>query len=150
MRVIFQSKPHLVLENIDSFSCFLSCFTKQLLGLYLWPPPPPPPVCHRWIGILTLYIRHRGRLDCAGGVLLSSYLIVLIILLAVIICTVSAIVGVSMRGNGAAFAVWHLVCITALSACNSHTILLTHLKRVQCSGFWYILRVVQPSPQSIC
>ena len=66
---------------------------------------PPPPVCHRWIGILTLYIRHRGRLDCAGGVLLSSYLIVLIILLAVIICTVSAIVGVSMRGNGAAFAV---------------------------------------------
>ncbi|XP_024432619.2 diacylglycerol lipase-beta [Desmodus rotundus] len=52
-----------------------------------------------WIGILTLYIRHRGRLDCAGGVLLSSYLIVLIILLAVIICTVSAIVGVSMRGT---------------------------------------------------
>lgn len=52
-----------------------------------------------WIGILTLYVRHRGRLDCAGGVLLSSYLIVLIILLAVIICTVSAIVGVSMRGT---------------------------------------------------
>ncbi|XP_045682173.1 diacylglycerol lipase-beta [Phyllostomus hastatus] len=52
-----------------------------------------------WIGILTLYVRHRARLDCAGGVLLSSYLIVLIILLAVIICTVSAIVGVSMRGT---------------------------------------------------
>nr|XP_030701887.1 sn1-specific diacylglycerol lipase beta isoform X2 [Globicephala melas] len=42
---------------------------------------------------------HRGKLDCPGGVLLSSYLIVLIILLAVIICTVSAIVCVSMKGT---------------------------------------------------
>uniref|UniRef100_A0A8C3WCE1 Diacylglycerol lipase-beta n=1 Tax=Catagonus wagneri TaxID=51154 RepID=A0A8C3WCE1_9CETA len=52
-----------------------------------------------WIGILALYLQHRGKLDCAGGVLLSSYLIVLIVLLAVIICTVSAIVCVSMRGT---------------------------------------------------
>ncbi|XP_033695346.1 diacylglycerol lipase-beta isoform X3 [Tursiops truncatus] len=52
-----------------------------------------------WIGILTLYLMHRGKLDCPGGVLLSSYLIVLIILLAVIICTVSAIVCVSMKGT---------------------------------------------------
>ncbi|CAK7304664.1 Diacylglycerol lipase-beta [Vulpes lagopus] len=52
-----------------------------------------------WIGILTLYLMHRGKLDCAGGVLLSSYLIVLIVLLAVIICTVSAIVCVSMKGT---------------------------------------------------
>ncbi|XP_051695029.2 diacylglycerol lipase-beta isoform X4 [Oryctolagus cuniculus] len=50
-----------------------------------------------WIGILMLYVMHRGKLDCAGGVLLSSYLIVLIVLLAVIICTVLAIVCVSMR-----------------------------------------------------
>ncbi|XP_062035932.1 diacylglycerol lipase-beta isoform X1 [Lepus europaeus] len=52
-----------------------------------------------WIGILTLYVMHRGKLDCAGGVLLSSYLIVLMVLLAVIICTVLAIVCVSMRGT---------------------------------------------------
>ncbi|XP_061064987.1 diacylglycerol lipase-beta isoform X2 [Eubalaena glacialis] len=52
-----------------------------------------------WIGILTLYLMHRGKLDCPGGVLLSSYLIVLIILLAVIIGTVSAIVCVSMKGT---------------------------------------------------
>jgi sn1-specific diacylglycerol lipase len=35
---------------------------------------------------------HRQKLDCAGGVLLSTYLIVLIILLTVIICPVLAIV----------------------------------------------------------
>nr|XP_031289154.1 sn1-specific diacylglycerol lipase beta isoform X2 [Camelus dromedarius] len=52
-----------------------------------------------WIGILSLYLLHRGKLDCAGGVLLSSYLIVLMVLLAVIICTVSAIVCVSMKGT---------------------------------------------------
>uniref|UniRef100_A0A452TTN5 Diacylglycerol lipase-beta n=1 Tax=Ursus maritimus TaxID=29073 RepID=A0A452TTN5_URSMA len=52
-----------------------------------------------WIGILTLFLMHRGKLDCAGGALLSSYLIVLLVLLAVIICTVSAIVCVSMKGT---------------------------------------------------
>lgn len=52
-----------------------------------------------WIGILTLYVMHRGKLDCAGGVLLNSYLIVLIVLLAVVICTVLAIVCVSMKGT---------------------------------------------------
>ncbi|XP_070340270.1 diacylglycerol lipase-beta isoform X1 [Equus asinus] len=52
-----------------------------------------------WIGILALYLMHRGKLDCAGGVLLSSYLIVLMVLLAVVICTVSAIVHVSMKGT---------------------------------------------------
>ncbi|XP_037671177.1 diacylglycerol lipase-beta isoform X1 [Choloepus didactylus] len=52
-----------------------------------------------WIGILTLYLRYREKLDCARGALLSSYLVVLIILLAVIICTVSAIVCVSMKGT---------------------------------------------------
>ncbi|KAI5945498.1 diacylglycerol lipase-beta isoform X1 [Manis javanica] len=52
-----------------------------------------------WIGILTLYLMHRGKLYCAGGALLSSYLIVLLVLLAVVICTVSAIVCVSMKGT---------------------------------------------------
>ncbi|NP_659164.2 diacylglycerol lipase-beta [Mus musculus] len=52
-----------------------------------------------WIVSLTLYLTHRRRLDCPGGVLLSTYLIVLLVLLAVIICTVLAIVCVSMRGT---------------------------------------------------
>uniref|UniRef100_A0A452G4H4 Diacylglycerol lipase-beta n=1 Tax=Capra hircus TaxID=9925 RepID=A0A452G4H4_CAPHI len=52
-----------------------------------------------WVGILMLYLMHRGKLDCPGGVLLSSYLIVLLVLLAVIIGTVSAIVCVSMKGT---------------------------------------------------
>ncbi|XP_045849967.1 diacylglycerol lipase-beta isoform X2 [Meles meles] len=52
-----------------------------------------------WIGILTLYLMHRGKLDCAGGALLSSYLIVLLVLLAVIVCTVAAITCVSMKGT---------------------------------------------------
>ena len=50
-----------------------------------------------------LYLMHRGKLDCPGGVLLSSYLIVLLVLLAVIIGTVSAIVCVSMKGKDEAF-----------------------------------------------
>ena len=57
----------------------------------------------RWIGILALYLQHRGKLDCPGGALLSSYLIVLIVLLALIICTMSAIVCVSMRGKESSF-----------------------------------------------
>ncbi|XP_059011184.1 diacylglycerol lipase-beta isoform X1 [Mustela lutreola] len=52
-----------------------------------------------WIGILTLYLMHRGKLDCTGGALLSSYLIVLLVLLAIIICTVAAITCVSMKGT---------------------------------------------------
>ncbi|XP_020760040.1 diacylglycerol lipase-beta isoform X3 [Odocoileus virginianus] len=52
-----------------------------------------------WVGILMLYLMHRGKLGCPGGALLSSYLIVLLVLLAVIIGTVSAIVCVSMRGT---------------------------------------------------
>nr|XP_055196780.1 diacylglycerol lipase-beta isoform X2 [Nyctereutes procyonoides] len=69
-----------------------------------------------WIGILTLYLMHRGKLDCAGGVLLSSYLIVLIILLAVIICTVSAIVCVSMKAGSSSFPLWSpsSLCLTPL------------------------------------
>ncbi|XP_052610335.1 diacylglycerol lipase-beta isoform X3 [Peromyscus californicus insignis] len=52
-----------------------------------------------WIASLTLYLVHRRQLDCPGGVLLSTYLIVLLVLLAVIICTVMAMVCVSMRGT---------------------------------------------------
>ncbi|XP_012975863.1 diacylglycerol lipase-beta isoform X2 [Mesocricetus auratus] len=52
-----------------------------------------------WIASLTLYLVHRRKLDCPGGVLLSTYLIVLLVLLAVIICTVLAMVCVSMRGT---------------------------------------------------
>nr|XP_055202499.1 diacylglycerol lipase-beta isoform X2 [Gorilla gorilla gorilla] len=59
-----------------------------------------------WIGILTLYLMHRGKLDCAGGALLSSYLIVLMILLAVVICTVSAIMCVSMRVGSSSLPQW--------------------------------------------
>ncbi|KAH0511854.1 Sn1-specific diacylglycerol lipase beta [Microtus ochrogaster] len=53
-----------------------------------------------WIASLTLYLMHRRELDCPGGALLSTYLIVLLVLLAVIICTVLAMVCVSMRDRG--------------------------------------------------
>ncbi|MEE6524369.1 hypothetical protein FKM82_023794, partial [Ascaphus truei] len=53
----------------------------------------------RWIGILVLYSVHKGNFECVGGPVLRSYLIVLIVLLAAIICAVSAIVYVSMRGT---------------------------------------------------
>ncbi|XP_044534920.1 diacylglycerol lipase-beta [Gracilinanus agilis] len=52
-----------------------------------------------WIGILILYLKQKGKLNCVGGALLNSYLIVLIILLAVIICVISAVVYVSMKGT---------------------------------------------------
>lgn len=54
---------------------------------------------NRWLGILALYLRYRGKLDCARGVLLGNYMVVLLVLLAVIICTMLAIVCVSMRGE---------------------------------------------------
>ncbi|XP_006889818.1 PREDICTED: sn1-specific diacylglycerol lipase beta [Elephantulus edwardii] len=52
-----------------------------------------------WVGILALYLMHREKLDCAGGALLRSYLVVLLVLLALVICAVSAIVCVSMKGT---------------------------------------------------
>ncbi|XP_063286431.1 diacylglycerol lipase-beta [Pelobates fuscus] len=52
-----------------------------------------------WIGILVLYSLHKGHFDCVGGPALRSYLIVLIVLLAAIICSVSTIVYVSMQGT---------------------------------------------------
>nr|XP_033819613.1 sn1-specific diacylglycerol lipase beta isoform X2 [Geotrypetes seraphini] len=52
-----------------------------------------------WIGILVLYLEHKGHFECPGGGLLRVYLIGLIVLLAAIICSVSAIVYISMQGT---------------------------------------------------
>ncbi|KAJ7401392.1 Sn1-specific diacylglycerol lipase beta [Pitangus sulphuratus] len=52
-----------------------------------------------WIGILVLYAVHKGQFNCPGGRLLHSYLIVLILLLASIICVLSALVYISMQGT---------------------------------------------------
>ncbi|KAM4891724.1 diacylglycerol lipase-beta isoform 2-T2 [Sylvia borin] len=52
-----------------------------------------------WIGILVLYTVHKGQFNCPGGGLLHSYLLGLIILLASIICALSALVYVSMQGT---------------------------------------------------
>ncbi|XP_040214388.1 diacylglycerol lipase-beta [Rana temporaria] len=60
----------------------------ELLVRFIW-----------WIGILVLYSVHKGNFDCIGGPVLRSYLIVLIVMLAAIICSVSSIVYVSMQGK---------------------------------------------------
>ncbi|NXI68254.1 DGLB lipase, partial [Anseranas semipalmata] len=52
-----------------------------------------------WIGILALYAVHKGQFNCPGGGLLHSYLLVLLILLAAIICALSALVYISMQGT---------------------------------------------------
>nr|XP_056722302.1 diacylglycerol lipase-beta [Euleptes europaea] len=52
-----------------------------------------------WIGILVLYAMHKSQLDCPGGRLLHSYLLVLLILLAVIISALLSIVYISMQGT---------------------------------------------------
>ncbi|NXC84580.1 DGLB lipase, partial [Cercotrichas coryphoeus] len=52
-----------------------------------------------WIGIFVLYTVHKGQFNCPGGGLLHSYLLGLIILLASIICALSALVYVSMQGT---------------------------------------------------
>ncbi|NXG60145.1 DGLB lipase, partial [Hemiprocne comata] len=52
-----------------------------------------------WIGILVLYTVHKGQFNCPGGGLLHSYLLVLLILLASIICALSALVYISMQGT---------------------------------------------------
>ncbi|XP_004705965.1 diacylglycerol lipase-beta [Echinops telfairi] len=52
-----------------------------------------------WVGVLALYLQHRKQLDCTGGTLLSTYLIVLMVLLTVVICAMAAIVNVSMKGT---------------------------------------------------
>ncbi|KAG9477024.1 hypothetical protein GDO78_002423 [Eleutherodactylus coqui] len=52
-----------------------------------------------WVGMLVLYSIHKGHFDCAGGPLLQSYFIVLLVMLGAIICSMSAIVYVSMQGT---------------------------------------------------
>ncbi|NXH91416.1 DGLB lipase, partial [Edolisoma coerulescens] len=52
-----------------------------------------------WIGILVLYTVHKGQFNCPGGGLLHSYLLGLLILLASIICALSALVYISMQGT---------------------------------------------------
>ncbi|NXX92790.1 DGLB lipase, partial [Centropus bengalensis] len=52
-----------------------------------------------WAGILLLYAAHRGRFGCPGGALLRTYLLVLLVLLAAIICAIFALVYVSMQGT---------------------------------------------------
>ncbi|NXT26111.1 DGLB lipase, partial [Syrrhaptes paradoxus] len=52
-----------------------------------------------WVGILALYAVHKGQFNCPGGGLLHSYLLVLLILLASIICALSALVYISMQGT---------------------------------------------------
>ncbi|XP_071671212.1 diacylglycerol lipase-beta isoform X3 [Patagioenas fasciata] len=52
-----------------------------------------------WVGILAVYAVHKGQFSCPGGGLLHSYLLVLLILLASIICVLSAVVYISMQGT---------------------------------------------------
>nr|XP_060642644.1 diacylglycerol lipase-beta [Anolis sagrei ordinatus] len=52
-----------------------------------------------WIGILVLYAIHKGQFNCNGGVLLHSYLLVLLFLLAAVICALSSILYISMQGT---------------------------------------------------
>ncbi|XP_066520546.1 diacylglycerol lipase-beta [Hoplias malabaricus] len=52
-----------------------------------------------WIATVVLYATHKGRFDCTGGTVLHSYLVVLLILLAVIILTLCAIVYISAQGT---------------------------------------------------
>uniref|UniRef100_A0AAR2KDK0 sn-1-specific diacylglycerol lipase n=1 Tax=Pygocentrus nattereri TaxID=42514 RepID=A0AAR2KDK0_PYGNA len=52
-----------------------------------------------WIATVVLYATHKGKFDCHGGAVLHSYIVVLLILLAVIILTLCAVVYVSAQGT---------------------------------------------------
>ncbi|KAJ6659727.1 hypothetical protein lerEdw1_018442 [Lerista edwardsae] len=52
-----------------------------------------------WIGILVLYSVHKEQFNCVGGRVLHSYIIVLLVLLAAIICAVASILYISMQGT---------------------------------------------------
>ncbi|KAM3859342.1 diacylglycerol lipase-beta [Diretmus argenteus] len=52
-----------------------------------------------WIGTLILYTLHKGKFGCNGGGILHSYLVVLLVLLALIILSLCAIVYVSAQGT---------------------------------------------------
>ncbi|XP_030256622.1 sn1-specific diacylglycerol lipase beta [Sparus aurata] len=52
-----------------------------------------------WIGTMILYTYHRGHFDCNGRGVLHSYLVGLLVVLALIILSLLAIVYVSARGT---------------------------------------------------
>ncbi|XP_056152875.1 diacylglycerol lipase-beta [Lampris incognitus] len=52
-----------------------------------------------WIGTLILYTVHKGRFGCDGGGVLHTYLVGLLVLLALIILSLCAIVYVSAQGT---------------------------------------------------
>uniref|UniRef100_A0A1A8IQB5 Diacylglycerol lipase-beta n=2 Tax=Nothobranchius TaxID=28779 RepID=A0A1A8IQB5_NOTKU len=52
-----------------------------------------------WIGTATLFFYHQGHLDCNGRGVLNSYLIGLLVVLALIILSLCAIVYVSAQGT---------------------------------------------------
>ncbi|XP_061564446.1 diacylglycerol lipase-beta [Cololabis saira] len=52
-----------------------------------------------WIGTLILFVYHKGRFDCNGRGVLHSYLVGLLVVLALIILSLCAIVYISARGT---------------------------------------------------
>lgn len=52
-----------------------------------------------WVGTLVLYNLHKDSFGCPGGGLLHSYLVVLLVVLALIILSLCAIVYVSAQGT---------------------------------------------------
>ncbi|KAM9838111.1 diacylglycerol lipase-beta [Aulostomus maculatus] len=52
-----------------------------------------------WIGTMILYTYHKGHFTCSGGGILHSYLVGLLIVLALIILSLCAIVYVSAQGT---------------------------------------------------
>lgn len=53
----------------------------------------------RWIGILILFTYHKSRFDCSGIEVLHTYLVGLLVVLALIILSLCAIVYVSAQGR---------------------------------------------------
>ncbi|KAM9817178.1 diacylglycerol lipase-beta [Neosynchiropus ocellatus] len=52
-----------------------------------------------WIGTIILYTYHKGRYDCNGGGVLHTYLVGLLVVLALIILSLCATVYVSAQGT---------------------------------------------------
>ncbi|KAL6094627.1 daglb [Pungitius sinensis] len=52
-----------------------------------------------WIGTMILFTYHRGRFDCNGRGFLHSYLVGLLVILALIILSLCAIVHISSKGT---------------------------------------------------
>ncbi|KAI5627353.1 sn1-specific diacylglycerol lipase beta [Silurus asotus] len=52
-----------------------------------------------WIATVALYITRKGRFDCNGGAVLHTYIVVLLVMLAIIILTLCAVVYISAQGT---------------------------------------------------